>query len=588
MPATVTVYANPQAQSQDLPAPPVDRLAYRSLGSSGDGLTRLGAGLQQAGAAQQDIALDQLATINEAAVKDAHAKLISSIDSTLHDPDNGYLNSMGGNAVNGFGNAKKAIADAVTQAGSSLTNPAQQRMFQAAATATAQMALTQAEQHAGQQTKVYAFDGSVARAQAAQGMAARLYNPVPGSDNTPFSEQLRVQGVELNTQASLKGLDGDAAVEYIKAGLARTYADTINHLVTNNQVQGAKDFFKQIQDTLPIEQRDHVAQVLQAGQDKDNSLSTALAVQQQGGTLKQMEDRLNEQFTKGTITTAVHDGALQRIRADDTQRRSELAETDHAVLGDVWAMSAKRPNMTAMDLPAQTIAYIRQRGLGSQVNAILKQDDPRADREAKIEDSTAFNDFSRLATTDPAAFTRGVDNGDLVTLRQKGAISKATFQHFTNLAASINRGDLKASDQVRMVHDTVGAIQGDLNAAGLLRAKPGSDQAKKYEVFEATLRQSLVAAQDARKDGKPLSREEARQIGAGLLKDQALSGTGWFGTSVGNSHKPVYQMTPEERAKPWEIPPGDRAQIIEALKAQGKPVDEATIQRRYKFVNGVR
>ena len=69
MAATVTVYANPQAQSQELPAPPVDRLAYRSLGASGDGLSRLGSALQSAGGAEQEIALDQLATINEASVK---------------------------------------------------------------------------------------------------------------------------------------------------------------------------------------------------------------------------------------------------------------------------------------------------------------------------------------------------------------------------------------------------------------------------------------------------------------------------------------------------------------------------------------
>ena len=73
-----------------------------------------------------------------------------------------------------------------------------------------------------------------------------------------------------------------------------------------------------------------------------------------------------------------------------------------------------------------------------------------------------------------------------------------------------------------------------------------------------------------------------------MLKDRALSGTGVFGTSIGQTRKPVFEMTPAERAAPWEIPPADRAQIIEALKAQGKPVDEATIQRRYKFVNGVR
>ena len=584
MTATVTVYANPQAQSQDLPQPPVDRLAFRSLGASGDGLTRLGAGLQQAGRDQQDIALDQLATINEAAVKDAHAQLTSAIDSTLHDPENGYLFKAGGAAVNGFGDAKKAIASAVEQAGSTLTNPAQQRMFQPAAAQTAQMALTQAETHAGQQTKVYAFDGSVARATAARGMAARLYNPVSGADNTPFSEQLRVQGVELNTQASLKGLDGDAAVEYIKAGLAKTYADTIGHLVSNNQVAGAKDFFKQIQDVLPIEQRDHINNLLQAGQDKDDSLSVALAAQKQGGTLKQMEGRLNDQFSNGSITTAVHDMALQRLRSDDAQRKSELAENDKSVLGGVWEASMRNPRMTAADLPAATIAYARARGLGPHIDAILRQDDPK---DAKLDDSQYFNDWSKMAANDQVSFLHAIDNGDLVTQRQTGQISKATFQHFTNLAASLNRGDIKKMDEVRMVEDTVKSVNDSLSVAGLARPKQGSPQAASRELFDTQLRQALIAEQQAHPD-VPIKPERMREIGQGMLKDQALSGTGWFGSGVGLTHKPVYQMTAEERTAPWEIPPDARAQVIAALKAQGKPVDEATIQRRYKFVNGVR
>jgi len=584
MAATVTVYANPQAQSQELPAPPVDRLAYRSLGASGDGLSRLGSALQSAGGAEQEIALDQLATINEASVKDAHAQLISRVNDTLNNPDSGYLRQLGKNAVDGFGGAKKAIASAIEDTSSTLTNPAQQRLFKQAATATAQSALSQAQNHAGQQVQKYAFDSSVTRATAAADMAVRSYNPVDGADNTAYATNLRAQAVELDEQAGRLGITGDERVEYIKKGLSKTYVETVNHLVSNNQVKGAQSYFKSVQDLLPVDVRDHVNNLLKAGQDKEDSLSVALATQKQGGTLRQMETRLNEQFSAGAIRAEVRDMALQRLRADDTQRRSELAETDKAVLGDVWAMAAKRPGMTVADLPAATIAYARSRGLGPHIDAILKADDPK---EAKIDDSQQFNDWSKLSSTDQSAFLRAVDSGDLVTQRQTGMISKATFQHFTNLASALNRGDIKKMDEVRMVEDTIKSIKAPLLSSGLLGAKPGTDKAKRYESFEAELRQALIAEQQAN-PGKPVKPERMREIGQGMLKDRALSGTGIFGTSLGQTRKPVFEMTPAERAAPWEIPPADRAQVIEALKAQGKPVDEATIQRRYKFVNGVR
>ena len=56
-----------------------------------------------------------------------------------------------------------------------------------------------------------------------------------------------------------------------------------------------------MQDLLPVDVRDHVNNLLKAGQDKEDSLSVALATQKQGGTLRQMETRLNEQFSAGTI-----------------------------------------------------------------------------------------------------------------------------------------------------------------------------------------------------------------------------------------------------------------------------------------------
>jgi hypothetical protein len=82
-------------------------------------------------------------------------------------------------------------------------------------------------------------------------------------------------------------------------------------------------------------------------------------------------------------------------------------------------------------------------------------------------------------------------------------------------------------------------------------------------------------------------REQARAITLGALKDQALSGTGYFGTTIGQTHKRVYEMSPDERAAPWAIPATDRQQITDSLKRQGLPTDEATIQRVYKTSQGV-
>jgi ABC-type transport system substrate-binding protein len=82
-------------------------------------------------------------------------------------------------------------------------------------------------------------------------------------------------------------------------------------------------------------------------------------------------------------------------------------------------------------------------------------------------------------------------------------------------------------------------------------------------------------------------RDEARKVTLGMLKDQALSGSGYFGTSIGQTHMPVWKMTAAQRTAPWDIPPADRQQISEALQRAGKPVDENTIQAVYKNAQGV-
>ena len=98
----------------------------------------------------------------------------------------------------------------------------------------------------------------------------RSYNPVDGADNTAYATNLRAQAVELDEQAGRLGITGDERVEYIKKGLSKTYVETVNHLVSNNQVKGAQSYFKSVQDLLPVDVRDHVNNLLKAGQDKED------------------------------------------------------------------------------------------------------------------------------------------------------------------------------------------------------------------------------------------------------------------------------------------------------------------------------
>jgi hypothetical protein len=157
------------------------------------------------------------------------------------------------------------------------------------------------------------------------------------------------------------------------------------------------------------------------------------------------------------------------------------------------------------------------------------------------------------------------------------------------LQSSVNRQDIKAMDQTRLLHNAIVDTKTGLVAAGLnLNAKPGSPDAVVLDKFEADLRDTLNTASQGWSDSKltpPQMREEARKITAGAVKDQALANTGIFGMM--QTHMPVYKMTPEQRAAPWTIPATDRAQIQSSLQKSGMPVTEDNIQRAYKRNQGV-
>jgi len=577
MPTVPTLGPAPTAQPTGLAAPPADRLLYRSLGSGGQELEDLGHAMQSTGSDFAKIATDQLATQNEAATKNADSDFVAGLEKVLHDPDSGYLNSQGGDAVNGRDGAIDAVKKLQQGISDGITNPRQQQMFSDIANQRTQAALQAIDAHASQQGNKYAIESGMTRAATNGDAAARAYNPVGGADNTLYNQYIDTQKQELGEVADRMGLkdnpDGSDGVraQFIKENLAKTYTSIVDHLTSNNQLQGAKDFFNSVQDQLPIAVRDKINNTLTAGQDKTDALNVALDVKSQTTDIAAQEKILDQRFKAGDITADVHDMALQKLRADTAQRRSEEAEADKSMIGQIWGLKQKNPNLALTDLTPSQIAYIKNRGLGTHVDAILNS-------SPAIDDAKLYNDQMRMASEDPSAFVKQ----DLSTL--SGQLTPAHWDHLVGVQSSINRGDVKAMDQAKLMHNTVTDIKAGMLSAGInLTPKPGTPQAKALDAFESSLRDSLVAAQTA-KGNAPLSRDEARQIGLGLLKDQTLTGTGWFI----DTHKPVWQMTPQERAAPWTIPDADRAQITQALRNRKQPVTEDAIQRLYKYTQGLR
>lgn len=599
----VPVYDTPTVAPQGLPGA-TQQVPYHLstfAAQAGRQESELGQGMARAGGELVQQAAEQQIAQNEATVKDHDAKLMGAIQGVLYGtpdaPGSGYLNQKGKDALDTFdATAEKLKGLGVDIGNATLQNPAQQDLAKAPTQIRIQSAITQALQHRDQQSNVYQKAAGDVRIKVAQEGAPLAFNAItdtplasfdqgnPGA-NSQYQQYLQTIQSEAADQADRQGLtDPDLRDAFVKNALARAYTLTVSHLIDRKNgstadLATAKNYFDAVKDQLPPEVQDKVKAVLEAGMTKDQALNVALDVKGRIGGIDAQEQALDAKFKAGDITADVHDIALQKLRADNTQRRSEQGENDKAMLGNVWDLAQKGGSLS--DLSPSQYAYIKQRGLGPNVDAIFN----RANK-ADFDDSQQYSDLMRMSAEDPAGFA----NMDLAKV--SGDLTGAHWNHLMDIQRSINRQDTRAMAINKVAADAVRDTRANLLSAGInLNPKPNTDAAKQLEQFTTSLHDALTAAQpdwQAKKLTPAQMRDQARTITLGMLKDQALSGTGYFGSSVGQTHMPIWKMTSAQRTAPWDVPDADRQQIVDSLTRAGLPASEDNIQRAYKAAQGVR
>ena len=503
-----------------------------------------------------------------------------ALDNTLQDVVIRYERLRGKDALDAYDGTLTSLQDAAKNAGAGLTNPEQKRMYNDAAHVTFNANVGELRQRASAANNAYALDSSKARGDAAADAAVRAYNPVPGSDNASYKTALATQKVELMDQARRLGYDADQTKAYVQDAQARVLTGVVSHLMDNNQTRAAQAYFKDVRDQMPTEVADKIQRVLAAGVDKDSALDLNIQMKKVvGDDIGKQEAYLNDEFKKGSITSEVHGMALQLARADNAQRRGEQSEKDRQVLGSAWETKLRNPGATVASLPASVIAYARDRGLGPQLTSIMEHEGPHAraagggkgDGEGKVDDTQAYASLMRMSAEDPDAFAKL----DLAKLAGT-TLGKSRWDKLLTRQTAILTRDNKEVDAMKITDSALRSIRTDLQAAGLpATAKPGSKEATQRAEFEAAFHDAVeAAAKNPQRKGQPLTNEEARGIGLGMLKQQTLAGSGIFGTSFGQDKGPAYKLVDK-------VPADDRALIAQALQARGLAVTPAAILDLY-------
>ena len=195
---------------------------------------KLGAATQAAGQTAMKIGEMIQDQIDDANTKAADSWYTSQAQKVLFDPQQGYLNSIGIAAKDGYVPTQEKLAKIRSDAEVALTNPVQKQMFAAVARKHEVNFASQMDVHAVKQIRVYAAGESEAR--QTQYVDLAIADPVGRANYTATAVQ------EANDRADLLQLPADSAQrkQMVQGAYQSVHVGVANDLMINNKFTDAK------------------------------------------------------------------------------------------------------------------------------------------------------------------------------------------------------------------------------------------------------------------------------------------------------------------------------------------------------------
>jgi hypothetical protein len=300
---------------------------------------------------------------------------------------------------------------------------------------------------------------------------------------------------------------------------------------------------------MPASAQNRVEKVLKT--EGDNQFATAFAA-------KLADKPLAEQLAQaGTIDDPERrEKALTQVRNNYALVKQARNEQEEAAADRAWQAVAQGKRPAASDLASMGGRQVVQ----LQDHLQMKARQAVADAEGR----------AKPVKTNPADMAKLLDeardNPEAFAKRRLEPLAGVLAQGDMEQIASMQRS-LRKPETAKEVATTQQLLGG--YTSGMKPEKRGTLEIAAYA--------ALDKAQAAR--GRELSYQEKTQVIDGLLLEGTVE-KNW----APDATRKVYEVKPEERAKftPKAVPPADRQLIIEAARAQGKPVPtEQEIMARF-------
>jgi hypothetical protein len=604
----VPVYNTAQAEPAALPNPG-DSLAqtvrFGTIGAREQ--EAMGAALIKTGSEFGQIAAEQQATENEAAVKQQAAALMEAQSKILRDPSTGYLFKPGADAVKAFKGddttpgVGQTIADLPKQMAQNLTNPRQQQMWQDVSARMTEQALNEVRNHAGQQLKVY-------NAQASQDMAdtfaanAALAYPTWNTEGSAFQTGLATAKANWAEVAKLKF--GSAATQnvidsYVQSQLTKLHKSVVDNMIADQKPQMALDYINSIKSKqlpsgtpeLQPEMRAHLQELAQ----KTDITSSALAKADQiyglrsgdeKGAMEDVAKIADPQIRLKAETLLKERYNTAQVIEDRARRAADNAGLLQITNGGSLSALMKSKVWNDMSAHGQETAqqWVRTKALQAQQ---LSMGD-------KMSDMAAFQSVLQIRQENPAQFA---SMNIVKTAANLGIKSPQVVHQLLEMQTNVNKNDAKEKTISAAWSFASKIYTPMLEAAKVgptsgMKPGPAKERAiQEKSLFESNVQTDIVNWM-TQNGGRVPDDKAVRQIITNNLTPVQIGGTGIWNDDT----KRLGVLTDEERAKAY-VPvesiqkdaPGQYQKLFNDMSRQlGRAPTVKEIEQRYAELSRIR
>ena len=248
-------------------------------------ISKLGAATQNAGQTMIKIGEMVQDQIDDANTKAADSWYTSQAQKVLFDPKEGYLNSIGIKAKDGYIPTQEKLAKLRADAEVALTNDVQKRMFSQVAAKHEINFATQMDNHAVKQIRVYAAGESEAREKQYVDLA--IADPVGRANYVATAVQ------EANDRADLFQLPADSVQRkaMVQGAYQSVHVGVANELMINNKFGEAKTYLDKAFKDEQMDSKTYqtLSKQVDAGWRKEKSVTLGDAIFKSGQALDQTD-----------------------------------------------------------------------------------------------------------------------------------------------------------------------------------------------------------------------------------------------------------------------------------------------------------